>query len=196
MPAKPTPERRVADSLPSASLLAFTGGSLDAFLYLEHGKVFAGAMTGNTVLAGIALLSHDHTDAIRHILPIVAFLIGVWIAKLLDDRVGALFVAPPAPAEATEEDAPEEEGPSSGAGGPSGAKRGRMQTREDALATLMEVAAYFERTEPQSLTAMALRETVRRARLSAAELMQELIPDVAQRSTMLARLGIHSEIPG
>ncbi len=118
------------------------------------------------------------------------------IAKLLDDRVGALFVAPPAPAEATEEDAPEEEGPSSGAGGPSGAKRGRMQTREDALATLMEVAAYFERTEPQSLTAMALRETVRRARLSAAELMQELIPDVAQRSTMLARLGIHSEIPG
>ncbi len=87
MPAKPTPERRVGDSLPSASLLAFTGGSLDAFLYLEHGKVFAGAMTGNTVLAGIALLSHDHTDAIRHILPIVAFLIGVWIAKLLDDHL-------------------------------------------------------------------------------------------------------------
>ena len=87
MPTEPTPERRVADSLPSASLLAFTGGSLDAFLYLEHGKVFAGAMTGNAVLTGIAVLSHDRTDFTRHILPIIAFLIGVWIAKLLDNRL-------------------------------------------------------------------------------------------------------------
>jgi uncharacterized membrane protein YoaK (UPF0700 family) len=87
MPTKPTPERSAADSLLSASLLAFTGGSLDAFLYLQHGKVFAGAMTGNAVLTGIAILSHDHTDVVRHILPIIAFLLGVWVARLIDGRL-------------------------------------------------------------------------------------------------------------
>ena len=86
-PEPPTPERRAADSLPSASLLAFVGGSLDAFLYLQHGKVFAGAMTGNSVLAGIAFLSHDHAAIVSHLLPIAGFLVGVWIAKVLDHRL-------------------------------------------------------------------------------------------------------------
>jgi uncharacterized membrane protein YoaK (UPF0700 family) len=87
MPIAPTPERRAADSLPSAALLAFTGGSLDAFLYLEHGKVFAGAMTGNGVLTGIAVLGHNWAEFTRHALPIVAFIVGFWIAKFLDTRV-------------------------------------------------------------------------------------------------------------
>jgi uncharacterized membrane protein YoaK (UPF0700 family) len=51
-PLPPSPERRAADSLPSAVLLAFTGGSLDAFIYINHGHVFAAAMTGNAVLFG------------------------------------------------------------------------------------------------------------------------------------------------
>jgi type VI secretion system protein ImpA len=118
------------------------------------------------------------------------------IAKLLDDRVGALFIVPPAAPDPVEDDLAEEGAATGGADEPSRAKKGRMNTREDALATLLEVAVFFERTEPQSLTALALREVVRRARLSAAELMQELVPDVAIRSTMLARLGIQSEIPG
>lgn len=82
-----SPERVAVNSLASASLLAFTGGSLDAFLYLNHGKVFAGAMTGNAVFAGIALLSHDRYNALHHLLPIVAFMVGVWCEQLFNEHV-------------------------------------------------------------------------------------------------------------
>ncbi len=77
------------DSLPSAVLLAFTGGLLDAFVYLNHGHVFASAMTGNGVLFGIALLSHDTTQAIRHVIPAVAFLAGVAVSKLFQTTLGS-----------------------------------------------------------------------------------------------------------
>lgn len=87
-PSKPLPpERRTANSLPSACLLGFTGGALDAFLYLNHGKVFAGAQTGNAVLSGIALLSHNHHEALHHLLPIGSFLLGVWGERALEKHL-------------------------------------------------------------------------------------------------------------
>jgi uncharacterized membrane protein YoaK (UPF0700 family) len=86
-PQHPSPERRATNSLPSALLLAFTGGVLDAFLYIAHGEVFAGAMTGNAVLTGIALLSHDRQNALHHLLPIVSFLVGIWLAFAVESRM-------------------------------------------------------------------------------------------------------------
>lgn len=87
-PVEPIPpERRAANSLTSACLLGFTGGALDAFLYLNHGRVFAGAMTGNAVLSGIALLSHNHHDALHHLLPIASFLLGVWGERALEKHL-------------------------------------------------------------------------------------------------------------
>jgi uncharacterized membrane protein YoaK (UPF0700 family) len=80
----PTPELRSADSLPSAILLAFTGGGLDAFTYLNHGKVFAGAMTGDTVLLGIAVLHGRAHQVLHYVVPLVAFFAGILGAKLLD----------------------------------------------------------------------------------------------------------------
>jgi uncharacterized membrane protein YoaK (UPF0700 family) len=71
------PEARAAHSLSAALLLSFTGGFLDAFLYVAHGGVFAGALTGNVILAGIALLHHNATDITLHMLPIVAFIAGI-----------------------------------------------------------------------------------------------------------------------
>ena len=68
-------------------LLGFVGGTLDAFLYLNHGHVFAGAMTGNAVLCGIALLSGNGRNALQHILPIVGFVVGVWIAEVSSARL-------------------------------------------------------------------------------------------------------------
>ena len=85
--AEQTPEQRAAGSQSSAMLLGFVGGSLDAFLYLNHGRVFAGAMTGNAVLCGIALLSHNGMNALHHALPIVAFVCGVWLAEALAKRL-------------------------------------------------------------------------------------------------------------
>ncbi len=82
-----TPERQVAESLSAAMLLAFAGGTLDAFLYLEHGRVFAGAMTGNAVLCGIAILGRNGPDILHHALPLAAFLCGVLISEVLQARI-------------------------------------------------------------------------------------------------------------
>lgn len=83
----PTPEQQVANSLVAAVLLAFTGGILDSFLYVAHGKVFAGAMTGNAILCGIALLGRHWPDILHHAMPLLAFLCGVWLSELLQARV-------------------------------------------------------------------------------------------------------------
>ncbi len=85
--ANSTTEHRVVGSLPSAVLLAITGGSLDAFIYLNHGHVFAAAMTGNGVLLGVSILHHDYMQSLRHLLPIFGFLLGVFLANFLDNKL-------------------------------------------------------------------------------------------------------------
>ena len=80
-------ERRITESVPAAMLLAFVGGYLDAFLYIVHGHGFAGAMTGNSVLFGLSLLSGDRVRILHHAIPLLAFVIGVWLAECLLARV-------------------------------------------------------------------------------------------------------------
>ena len=76
------------NTLSSAALLAITGGLIDAFVYLNHGHVFANAMTGNGVLFGIALLSRDPMQALRHVVPAIAFLLGIAVSRLLQSTLG------------------------------------------------------------------------------------------------------------
>jgi uncharacterized membrane protein YoaK (UPF0700 family) len=66
-----------------ASLLSATGGFLDAFTWVGHGGVFANAQSGNVVLLGVSLASADWAQALRHIPPILAFLVGVYTASWL-----------------------------------------------------------------------------------------------------------------
>jgi uncharacterized membrane protein YoaK (UPF0700 family) len=91
MPSHPTnatppsdPEHRAVGSLPSALLLALSGDALDAFIYLNHGHVFAAAMTGNGVLLGVSILHHDYAQSVRHLLPLFGFILGVFLANLLN----------------------------------------------------------------------------------------------------------------
>ncbi len=83
----PGPEVRAASSLSCAMLLAIAGGSLDSFLYLNHGHVFAGAMTGDAVLFGIALLGGNWPQALHTFLPLAAFLVGVWTAFSVESHL-------------------------------------------------------------------------------------------------------------
>jgi uncharacterized membrane protein YoaK (UPF0700 family) len=72
-----------------ALLLAAVAGQLDALVYLNHGRVFATAMTGNTVLLAVAALSHDARNVLHHAAPILAFVIGAVIARWLEPTPGA-----------------------------------------------------------------------------------------------------------
>jgi len=66
-----------------AALISLSGGFLDAFTYVGHGQVFANAMTGNIVLLGAYGASGEWRRAFIHIPPILAFLVGVFLAHAL-----------------------------------------------------------------------------------------------------------------
>ena len=82
MPAEPTPSS-IASTLTCATLLAGAGGLLDAVVYLNHGHVFANAMTGNVIFLGIAVMGRDWGQILPHAAPILAFLAGVIASHLL-----------------------------------------------------------------------------------------------------------------
>ncbi|HET6552795.1 MAG TPA: YoaK family protein [Dyella sp.] len=69
-----------------AVLLSMAGGFLDAFTWVGHGGVFANAQTGNVVLLGLSLAAGHWQRAIRHLLPIVAFFGGVFVAHRIRSR--------------------------------------------------------------------------------------------------------------
>jgi uncharacterized membrane protein YoaK (UPF0700 family) len=77
----------VQTSAPDAMLLAATGGLLDAVVYLNHGHVFANAMTGNVIFLGIAVLAHDWHDIIHHLVPLAGFFAGVTTSKHIRSRL-------------------------------------------------------------------------------------------------------------
>jgi uncharacterized membrane protein YoaK (UPF0700 family) len=70
------PDQRVK-TLSTSATLAGAGGFLDAFTYVGHGHVFANAMTGNVVLLGVDAISGSWQLCLRHLLPILMFLLGV-----------------------------------------------------------------------------------------------------------------------
>lgn len=74
---------QTSESLPIGLLLAFAGGILDAYTYLNRGQVFATAETGNLVLLGIHLAQGKLDQALFYLFPILAFTAGVLTAELL-----------------------------------------------------------------------------------------------------------------
>ena len=70
-----------------------------------------------------------------------------------------------------------------------------MGGREEALATILGVAQFFEASEPQSLVARGLRDVVRRARMPIDQLLAELLPEADQRVLFLQRAGVKLDLP-
>ncbi|WP_128923453.1 YoaK family protein [Bradyrhizobium guangxiense] len=79
-------------SLPVAVLLTMSGGFLDAFTWLSLGGVFASSQTGNVVFLGIDALSGQWQRAAHHLLPIVVFLLGAWVAIRIQAPLRCLVV--------------------------------------------------------------------------------------------------------
>jgi len=72
-----------SEQLYFAGLLTATGGFLDAFTFVGHGHVFANSMTGNVVLLGLAAGTGDRAGVWWHLVPILAFMVGVAAAYLI-----------------------------------------------------------------------------------------------------------------
>ncbi len=80
-------KQQMSDSFRIAALLAITGGFLDSYTYVVRGGVFANAQTGNIVLFGLHLVSGEWLSAFSYFIPIMAFMLGIfveeWIKKIV-----------------------------------------------------------------------------------------------------------------
>ena len=82
--AEDTATRRdTAGSVRLGVLLGMVGGFLDAFTYVAHGGVFSNAQTGNVVLLGIFVARGNWSRALRVLLPLLAFVLGVFTAETM-----------------------------------------------------------------------------------------------------------------
>lgn len=79
---------KLSETLIVGILLTIVGGFLDAYTYLFRGKVFANGQTGNLVLLGIFFSQQDFRRASYYLLPIAAFLLGVFLAEGIHLRIG------------------------------------------------------------------------------------------------------------
>lgn len=78
-----------------ASLLAATGGFVDAHTFLARGGVLAGAQTGNIILLAAAAGGGDVAKALSHVPSIFAFMVGVLLTEVMaGDRVRRLLRRP------------------------------------------------------------------------------------------------------
>lgn len=66
-----------------AGLLSIVAGLADAVGYVAMGGVFAANMTGNTVLAGLALGDGQFELAAKRLAPLGTFFLGAMLARLL-----------------------------------------------------------------------------------------------------------------
>jgi type VI secretion system protein ImpA len=70
-----------------------------------------------------------------------------------------------------------------------------LHTREDAFRHLLKIAAFFQRTEPQSILPHALEQVVRWGRTPLAELLTELISNDGSRMELFKQVGIKPPQP-
>ena len=63
-----------------AALLSITGGFLDAYTFVSRDGVFANAQTGNFARLAIYLASGNWEQALKYLIPIFFFVIGVSVA--------------------------------------------------------------------------------------------------------------------
>lgn len=74
-------EKQMSESMVLGAILSLVGGFQDAYSYNGRGEVFANAQTGNVVLFGQNLVSGNWFYVARYAMPILAFLIGIYLSE-------------------------------------------------------------------------------------------------------------------
>lgn len=75
--------RNRPEVVPVGFLLSAIGGYLDAYTFVGHDGVFANAQTGNVVLLAIGAVRGQFLDSLRHLPPLVSFVLGLAVAESL-----------------------------------------------------------------------------------------------------------------
>jgi uncharacterized membrane protein YoaK (UPF0700 family) len=81
-----------SESVQLGILLAIVGGFLDAYTFIGRGGVFANAQTGNIVLLGVYASQGNWGQALVHVPPIIAFVIGVLVAESIKKNSLHFFI--------------------------------------------------------------------------------------------------------
>lgn len=71
----------MSETMLLAVLLTLAGGFQDAYSYNCRDKVFANAQTGNIVLLGQNLAQGNWEAAVRYLIPLGAFVLGVYVTE-------------------------------------------------------------------------------------------------------------------
>lgn len=74
---------QISESVRIGILLSLSGGFMDAYSYIERGKVFANAQTGNILLMGVNLSEGQYIEALHYFFPILAFVCGIALADII-----------------------------------------------------------------------------------------------------------------
>ena len=77
---------QISESLRLNAILSFSGGLQDAYSYNVRGQVFANAQTGNVVLMSQHFLKGEVLDALRYLLPVFFFMLGILVTEKLGFR--------------------------------------------------------------------------------------------------------------
>ena len=83
-------KKQMSDSLMVGLMLAFAGGMLDAYSFVNRGAVFATAETGNIVQLCVHLSMGRFDMAFHYLLPITAFFLGILTAEAIRKKVSGL----------------------------------------------------------------------------------------------------------
>ena len=70
-------KKQMSESLLIGTLLAVSGGLMDAYSYLFRGQVFANAQTGNILLLSVHVTQQEWRLALQYACPVIAFSIGI-----------------------------------------------------------------------------------------------------------------------
>jgi uncharacterized membrane protein YoaK (UPF0700 family) len=81
-----TRAKQMSESIQLNSLLAVSGGFMDAYSYLQRDHVFANAQTGNILLFGVNLSEGNFSKALRYFIPFMAFALGIALAEEIHIR--------------------------------------------------------------------------------------------------------------
>ncbi len=79
-------EGQMSETFINSAFLALSGGFQDAYTYNVREGVFSNAQTGNVVLMSQHFMVGDWRGALRYLLPIFAFVLGVVVSEGIEAR--------------------------------------------------------------------------------------------------------------